>query len=302
MGRWLSLVRRPGGALPYLNDAAPDGTYFAREALSLSEGLGRIWPEGAFLHGELILPETGWSMIRQDGHELLFEHGPIGPPEQPGHGHSDALSYELWWSGVPVVTDSGVTTYERGPVRDFERSSRAHATVTVDGEGPDELWASFRVGGRGRVEARPSVRPQPEVRSLQARVRAHAGWEHERRLLFRPGAALVVLDRVRDARPGSEVLSRVPLDAGWSFDAGAGEISLQGPRDLRLTLTVLQGEFAGASTGATEPREGWVSRGFGRPVARPSLRLRADAAGRCSYAIALPGLVELPFAEDGLRE
>lgn len=302
MARWLSLVGRPGGALPYLNDATPEATVFAREAMSLSEGIGLGSPEGAFLQGELCLPETGWSMIREDGHELLFEHGPIGPPEQPGHGHSDALSYELWWSAVPVVTDSGVTTYERGATRDFERSSRAHATVTVDGEGPDELWASFRVGGRGRVEARPAVRSPAEVHRLEASVRAHAGWEHVRRLLFRPGEALVVLDRVRDARFGSEVLSRIPLDPAWSFRADGGRVSLRGPGDLRLMLTILHGEFAGASSGVAEPREGWVGRGFGRPVARPSLRLRADAAGHCSYAITLPGLADLRLSEDALRE
>ncbi len=263
MGRWLSLVRRRESALPYLNDATPDAILFAREAASLGGALGFGWAgedEDRVMGGDLLLHDTGWSIVRQDGHELLLEHGPIGPPEQPGHGHSDALSYELWWAGVPLVTDSGVTTYELGHVRDFERSARAHATVTVDGDGPDELWASFRVGGRGRVEAQPSK-------------------------------ALVVLDRVRNARPGSEILSRLPLDPEWSFDLGPRTAAMRGPRELGLTLTILEGELAGASVGATSPREGWVGRGFGRPVPRPSLRFRADGAGLCSYAITAPGVI-----------
>jgi len=294
MGRWLSLVRRRESALPYLNDATPDAILFAREAASLGGALGFGWAgedEDRVMGGDLLLHDTGWSIVRQDGHELLLEHGPIGPPEQPGHGHSDALSYELWWAGVPLVTDSGVTTYELGHVRDFERSARAHATVTVDGDGPDELWASFRVGGRGRVEAQPSTSPAPGVRGLRATVSAHAGWRHERSLLFWPGKALVVLDRVRNARPGSEILSRLPLDPEWSFDLGPRTAAMRGPRELGLTLTILEGELAGASVGATSPREGWVGRGFGRPVPRPSLRFRADGAGLCSYAITAPGVI-----------
>src|SRR5207248_1629636 len=118
------------------------------------------------------LPETGWSIVRDGPHELLFEHGPIGPDEQPGHGHSDALSYELFWDDHPVVTDTGVTTYDIGTQRDFERSGRAHATVTVDGDGPDELWAAFRVGARGRVSGGRTATSEQGIRVFRGTMTA----------------------------------------------------------------------------------------------------------------------------------
>jgi hypothetical protein len=49
-----------------------------------------------------------------------------------------------------VICNSGVSTYEVGAERAFERSTRAHNTVTVDGADSSEVWASFRVARRAR--------------------------------------------------------------------------------------------------------------------------------------------------------
>ncbi len=137
MARWLSLLRR-GDDLPWLNDAAPDATPPLDEVLSLAAALhlgdenadgwlgrafgGQPRPVSPPPRSDLELPDTGCSIVRDGSSELLFEHGPIGPDEQPGHGHSDALSYELIWEGAPMVTDTGVTTYDANGVRAFERS------------------------------------------------------------------------------------------------------------------------------------------------------------------------------------
>jgi len=281
---WLLTVRRAGAALPCLNDAVPQALLFAREALTLGMELDLL-PDTTQLEGQSArLLETGWTLVRDDRHELLFEHGPLGPEEQPGHGHSDALSYELIWEGVPLVTDSGVTSYEPGPVRDFERSARAHATVTVDGEGPDELWASFRAGARGEVLALPGRELKFRGQRLRGSVRSGlAGWVHERALVYWPRHALIVLDRVTGAQAGAEIVSRLCLDPRWTFDG-----DLHGPLPVRLQL--LRGELSGFICGGLEPREGWVSKGFGEPVARTSVRLRADASGQCAYALCAEGV------------
>lgn len=281
---WLLIVRREGFDLPCLNDAVPQARLIAREALARGMELDLL-PDTEQHQGQSArLRETGWTIVRDDRHELLFEHGPLGPEEQPGHGHSDALSYELIWDGVPLITDSGVTSYQLGPVRDFERSARAHATVTVDGQGPDELWAAFRAGARGEVLALPARELDCGGHRLRGSVRAgRAGWVHERALVYWPRRALVVLDRVSGALPGAEILSRLCLDPRWSYP---GE--LQGPHPLSLQL--LRGAVAGAVCGGLEPREGWVSEGFGKPVARTSLRLRADGRGQCAYALCAAGV------------
>jgi hypothetical protein len=292
MARWLSLVRR-GDALPWLNDAAPDATPPLDEVLSLAAALrlseenadgwlGRAFganpgPSSPPPRSDLELPDTGWSIVRDGSNELLFEHGPIGPDEQPGHGHSDALSYELIWEGAPMVTDTGVTTYDANGVRAFERSARAHACVTVAGEGADEIWASFRVGARGRVEGGP-IRSRAPVRVLRGRVWSPFGWVHERGIIFWPGQAFIVLDAVAGAGT-REVVSHVPLDE--AVDVSDGELRAGG---CSLRFTVLWGTALPPVRGSEQPRDGWIGRGFGVTRPRTTLTVRAVSGG-CAYAI-----------------
>jgi hypothetical protein len=61
------------------------------------------------------------------------------------------LSYELSLHGQRVVVDTGVSTYEPGAERSYERSTAAHNTVRVDGQEQAEIWATFRVGRRPRM-------------------------------------------------------------------------------------------------------------------------------------------------------
>ena len=100
-----------------------------------------------------LFPETGYGVIRnpESRSALIFDCGPLGPDYQPGHGHCDVLSYELSLQGQRVVVDTGVSTYEPGPERSYERSTAAHNTLRIDGEEQAEIWASFRVGRRPRV-------------------------------------------------------------------------------------------------------------------------------------------------------
>ena len=282
MLRWLGQVRRSGGLLPCLNDSTPGAAVVAQEALAL--GLRLELLDAADVAADLQLPDTGWTLVREGRHELLFEHGPIGPGEQPGHGHADALSFELFWNGAEIITDSGVSTYERCALREYERSARAHATVTVDGEGADEPWASFRVGGRGAVACEP-VQHEGATRRLAARVRSWRGWLHERTLTFTPGESLRILDRVSAARAGAEIIARLPLAPGFRFSANpaqpeaGGERAAPGAAPL-LALRVLRGERL-----ADEP--GSVAAGFGKRLDRPVAQVRADADGRIEVEIAL---------------
>jgi hypothetical protein len=241
MLRWMELVRRADGTFPWLNDAAPDGLPSLPVIRALSK-IAEVVPAAGLPPAIIELPDTGWTILREDGHELLFEHGIIGPEHQPGHGHADTLSFELVWDGAPVVTDTGVTTYATGDARTFERSAAAHATVNVDGQGADETWASFRVGGRARPVYLGKSSPWPGSWLLRALATSYLGFVHRRGLLFWPGRALVVCDEVSRARVGAVVLSAVPLDPDWAVTTVAEGCQIES-KGARLSISVLQGRL-----------------------------------------------------------
>jgi hypothetical protein len=291
MARWLGSVVRVDGTVPYLNDAAPDAMPDVQNVLSLAAAMGlvagpwdgwlgrcfgRAGPDAAPAGtADLELPDTGWSVVRQGDHELLFEHGPIGPIEQPGHGHSDGLSYELLWSGQGVVLDTGVTTYEAGALRDLERSSLAHASASVAGSPPEELWAAFRVGARSAVSGERVRALGGGGRLFRGSLRAPGGWEHRRAIAFWPGRVLAVFDAIEGAG-GRAVTLCVPLAPGLGL---VGRRVAGHPAGLSF-------QAPGASVRVVP---GTIGAGFGRAVPRSSIEVAPPASGRSFHAFTAPG-------------
>jgi hypothetical protein len=89
-------------------------------------------------------------MLRAGDFEVAVNAASVQPAFQPGHAHADIGSFCLHFRGRPVIVDTGISSYETGARRSFERSTQAHNTVAVGGKNSSEMWRSFRVGGRAR--------------------------------------------------------------------------------------------------------------------------------------------------------
>jgi hypothetical protein len=64
----------------------------------------------------------------------MVDCGPVGLAGTGGHGHNDALSFDLSVQGVPVVVDSGTYVYSADPeARNEFRGTKAHNVLVVDG-------------------------------------------------------------------------------------------------------------------------------------------------------------------------
>ena len=151
MSRYLSEILHPDGEIPLLNDSQLNVTRPTGEILAeAGTAPGAPARSGIETH---VLPETGYGIIRNyDSRSfLILDCGPLGPDYQPGHGHSDVLTYELTLHGQRVVVDTGVSSYEPGRERQYERSTAAHNTIRIDGADQAEVWGSFRVGVRPTV-------------------------------------------------------------------------------------------------------------------------------------------------------
>ena len=96
--------------------------------------------------------DSGFYGLRTIADMLMMDCGDIGPAYQPGHTHCDFLSYELMLAGKRLVVDTGVFEYEPGQLRQYVRSTRAHNTVSIDGDEQSEVWGEFRVARRAKKQ------------------------------------------------------------------------------------------------------------------------------------------------------
>ena len=144
MRHWLGAVLTPDGQVPLLNDGYPvDRALLA----ALRPGPDPVTPASPVL----VLPETGLVRAVAGGWHLLADVGMPCPPSLPAHAQADTFGCLVHVDKVPLLVDTGTSTYEPGPQRRHERSTAAHSTVQVDGADSTEVWGVFRAGRRARV-------------------------------------------------------------------------------------------------------------------------------------------------------
>jgi uncharacterized heparinase superfamily protein len=244
MRGWLGAVLAPDGCVPLLNDGypVPAGLLAALEPPPPSDG------------PLLLLPDTGLVRAVVGGWHVLADVGAPCPAELPAHAHADTLSCVAHVDGMPLLVDTATSTYERGPVREYERSTAAHSTVEVDGANSTEVWGAFRAGRRARVRGF-AVHSSADGVAFEA---AHDGF---RRLAGRPShrrrwsvsaTGLRVDDLVTGTgrhaaiarwhlAPGTAV--RLTADGAIATTAG-GTFDLSISASCPLTLTVESGQVA----------------------------------------------------------
>lgn len=144
--------------------------------------------------------DVGLSPTRVSGFEMVKEPGSYfvttAGYHRPSHKQADELSFDLFEDGHRVIVDSGRDDPGQGPpgAKPYTLSSQAHSTLTVDGhsfplsgdfygsaldaEGSGDGW--FAIEGHNPLLASSHV-------------------SHHRLFLYRPGVALVIVDRLKAA-------------------------------------------------------------------------------------------------------
>jgi hypothetical protein len=90
--------------------------------------------------------QGGAYVMRHKDNHVFIDCGPLGLAGRGGHGHNDALSFEAWLEGAPLVIDRGCFVYTASfDKRNEFRSTLSHNTPCVDQEemnrfDPDNLW------------------------------------------------------------------------------------------------------------------------------------------------------------------
>lgn len=133
------------GTIPLMNDSAYHIAPTANQLFDYAKELGIEWTKKP-------LDACGYRKLSNARMEIIVKAGRITATYQPGHTHADFFSFELRINGKPFIVDTGTSTYDKGLRRNYERSTRAHNTVTIDDNDNCEVWSGFRVGSRPHVE------------------------------------------------------------------------------------------------------------------------------------------------------
>ena len=272
MRRWLGAVLTPDGQVPLLNDGYP----VDRELLAaLRPGPDPVTPASPLL----VLPATGLVRAVVGGWHLLADVGPPCPPSLPAHAHADTFGCLVHVDQVPLLIDTGTSTYEPGPVRRYERSTAAHSTVEVDGADSTEVWGVFRAGRRARVTG---LAAHADASGVTCEA-AHDGF---RRLRGRPvhrrrwsltGDGLRVDDTGHRARPARD---RHPLAARGRLGGAGRRRHGARHRPGRCLLGDRRGDRPGAARGRDQAGR--------RRVREHRRRARADlpdGRGACRFGV-----------------
>jgi Heparinase II/III-like protein/Heparinase II/III N-terminus len=209
--------RRPDGLIPALSDSdtadysdllmlaarlfdRPDYLYAATHGRC---GVAPARSNVGFLDSGYFIQRSGWgtdARTLRDARFLIFDAGALG---DGGHGHYDALSFEAYAHGRPLVVDPGRFTYsEHGANwRRWFKSTAAHNTVCVDGldQTPYRCGKPRGTTARARLLERVSA---PSLDVLCGEVLSPAyEVRHVRRVFFVAGAYWLVVDELRGERP-----------------------------------------------------------------------------------------------------
>ncbi|MBN8919749.1 MAG: alginate lyase family protein [Rhizobiales bacterium] len=285
MMTWLSAMTHPDGEVAFFNDstfaqARPPSAVIEYAA---AMGCGGVAVEEPLTH----LPNSGYIRLARGPWFVLFDVAHVGPTYIPGHAHADTLSFELSLGRQRVVSNSGISTYAIGEMREWERSTAAHATVEIAGKNSSEIWGSFRVGRRARPFG-------IEVKTCETATSARGAHDGYRFLPGRPvhsreieidGLRVFVRDRVSG---GDELptVGRLPLhpdiavensDAhGWRIRTPDGhriQVTVRGAQALRLD----EGTF-GCGFGICRSRAVlcWTLRGEGSVETEFAFEIKAE--------------------------
>ncbi len=146
---WLYSMLHPDNKISFFNDAAFGIAPESIELVNYAKRFDILLPQAKPVFSLEWLSSSGYCAVNLGSQcKAIIDIAAIGPDYLPGHAHADTLSFELSLFGQRFLVNSGTSQYGTDTQRLYERSTRAHNTISLDGENSSEVWAGFRVARR----------------------------------------------------------------------------------------------------------------------------------------------------------
>lgn len=242
-----------------------------------------------FPRGGYYVMRGGWDP--NDGY-LLFDCGPLGLGSG-GHGHADALSFQLSARGFNYLVDPGTYSYNMDyRWRDYFRSTPAHNTVTVDGLDQSEMLDRMS----WKTQAHSKCNLWLTTRWFDFVDGEHDGYmrlddpvSHRRMIFSDRNNYWVIIDLMKceaghvfdqylHLHPDCGLL---PDEDGHGFRlvSGADDVIRVSIRDVDDTLPEMK-----VSRGDKDTGPGWYSGSYGSRVPAGAIRVRRRSKGDTLHA------------------
>ncbi len=143
--------------------------------------------------GTLVFPNAKWGLLHNASFSLAITAGNTGTAGWGGHGHNDALSFELCLGKKRVLVDAGSGNYSGQPeVRNQLRSTAAHNTAQIAQLEQNQLPERelFRLNNDVVIEEF-----EISQRGAVGRIRT-PHWTHKRQWQFEDAQTLRITDKL----------------------------------------------------------------------------------------------------------
>lgn len=98
------------------------------------------------------LSDSNFLIYELDNSKFISSCGPASPDYQPGHFHDGIFAFELFHKDKKLISNLGVSTYEKSIQRLNEKSLDFQSTFSVEGKNANEIWSAFRLARRSHVK------------------------------------------------------------------------------------------------------------------------------------------------------
>jgi Heparinase II/III-like protein. len=145
-----------------------------------------------------VYDKGGYTFLRSEDHKLLigFDYAELGFGSIAAHGHADALSIQVFCSGMPVLADPGSYNYHvPKKIRNENRKTVSHNTVYVEGTEQAEMLGPFLWGKRFKTGQNKTIQREKDV-EIESTI-LYNGITHTRKIIFDYNRKLIVEDYVK---------------------------------------------------------------------------------------------------------
>ena len=161
-----------------------------------------------------LLETSGYFINYNDNYSFILNCGEPAPTFQPGHNHSDILSYELSINGSRSIIDTGCSDFDNKTLRQMSRETEAHNLPMIQHQNQSDIWGDYSFGKRAKVTKRCF---EEATNKLEVEIEDQFSQRLTRTVAFSP-KSIEISDKVQSKRMSGNFISMIHLAPGTEVE------------------------------------------------------------------------------------